>query len=311
MKNDNLDALSQLEKETQKNTDDSVLERNDLRPNMLDGYKILQREELPQKGVLYPESWQFAYRCPIAKEVANFSTLNENDQPAIIAAVEDLIRKCVVIYDVEKDRQVSSGQVNDAHRTFFLLLLREFYLPGSPITYPSVCTLCKEPLSIHLTSDKLKYSELSEKILKDFDGRNFSLSMPDIEEPIRFYIPTIEITSRIFKYIVKVYRDDQNDRETKEDKIVYDKQFLLIAPYLYVKGNETVKEIIQKFKGIQKDEKLFKAYLNIAVKLKTDNLDYIEEICGSCGSTEEALLRFPGGWKGMFINKTDNTGYFN
>jgi hypothetical protein len=308
---DKLKALEALEQNsTQEEQDFSSFETSE-KPNLLDGYKILNNEDLPQNGVLYPESWSFAYRCPTAKEVANFSTLHEKDQPAIISAIEDLIRKCIVIYDTEKNRQVSSGQINDAHRTFFLLLLREFYLPGNPITYSSICTLCKEPLDIHLTSNKLKYAPLNSKIIGAFNGRSFSLQIPNIDESIDFLIPTIEITSRIFRYLVKVFKDDQNDREVKEDKMVYDKQFLLIAPYLYIRGNETVKEIIVKFKALQNNENLFKAYLDLASKLKIDNLDYIEEVCPKCESVEEALLRFPGGWKNMFISKTDNTGYYD
>ncbi len=311
-----LEALRKLENPVEnQSTDNFEVEVEDNKPNILDGYKIIERYNLPQDGNLYPESWEFAYRCPVAKEVANFSTLQEGDNPAIVAACEDLIRKCVIIFDTEKNRQVSSGQICDAHRTFFLLLLRDFYLPGNPIKYPSVCRHCTEPMEINLTANKLKYTRLSDKLINAFDGRSFSLVMPEIEEPINFLVPSVEVSSRIFKYIVKVYRDSQNDAKNhenkEENKNIYDKQFLLLAPYLYVRGNETVKEIIQKFKQIQKDEKLFKAYIDIAVKLKLDNLDYIENTCDKCGSEEEALLRFPGGWKAMFISAEDNTGYFN
>ena len=148
-------------------------------------------------------------------------------------------------------------------------------------------------------------------MVDSFDGRSFNLLMPGLDEPISFLVPTIEITSRIFKYIVSVYRNNQNDKENKDDKIVYDKQFLLIAPFLYQRGNETVKEIIQKFKKVQADDDKFKAYLEIAVKMKLDNLDYIESECEHCRSMEETQIRFPGGWKNMFISKKDTTGYFD
>ncbi len=308
-----LEALEKLENNS-KNIETTILQEENIQKinaNIIDGYKILERCDIPQEGILYPENWNFAYRCPTAKEVAAFSTIAENDQPAIVTAIEDLIRKCFVIFDSENNNQISSGQINDAHRTFFLLLLREFYLPGSPINYDVICSMHKEQINIELNSSKLKYSELTENLLSAFNGRKFSLSMPGLEDKIEFLIPTIEITSRIFKYIVNTYRNNQNDRENKEDKIVYDKQFLLLAPYLYERGNETVKELIQKFKKIQSDDNKFKAYMEIAVKLKLDNLDYIETVCPVCGSLEETPIRFPGGWKNMFISKKDTTGYFN
>lgn len=320
-KQEDLEALENLENEakgfagtnlsSERKILNQIQENFDEKPNIVDGYKILERDDMPQNGVLYPESWSFAYRCPTSKEVANFSTINEQDQPGIIIAIEDLIRKCVVIYDTDKNRLVSSGQINDAHRTFFLLLIRDFYLPGNPIEYPIVCSLCHEPMQSVLGAQKLKYDDISEKLLSAFDGRSFSLIMPNLDEPINFLLPTIEISSRIFRYIVSVYRNNKTDKENTDDKIVYNKQFLLIAPYLYERGNETVKELINKFKKIQEDDNKFKAYLEIAVKLKLDNLEYINNECGSCGSLEETQIRFPGGWKNMFINKKDTTGYFN
>jgi len=314
-----LKALSELENNSKQSTIDnesldSIMTKENVQKvnaNIVDGFKILERIDMPQEGILYPETWNFAYRCPTSKEVANFSTIDENDKPAIVAAIEDLIRKCFVIFDSETNNQISSGQINDAHRTFFLLLLREFYLPGSPITYDTICSIHKEQIGIELNAFKLLFKELNKNLINSFDGRKFSLKMPKVEEPIEFLIPTIEISGRIFKYVVNVYRNSQNDRENKEDKIVYDKQFLLVAPYLYERGNESVKELIQKFKKLQEDDLRFKAYLEIINKLKLDNLDYIETVCPICGSLEETQIRFPGGWKSMFVSKEDTTGYFD
>jgi len=316
-KEEDLKALQSLENESKHN--ESSEEENDFdsnlavvgkdAPNILDGYKILNREEIPQEGALYPESWAFAYRCPTSIEVANFSTINEQDQPAIVIAIEDLIKKCVVIYDTEKQRRVSSGEINDAHRTFFLLKLREFYLPGAPITYQIICSLCHDPIQVDLFAHKLKYPELTEKLLNSFDGRKFVLDM-GLEEPIEFLIPTIEISSRIFKYVIRVYRDTANDKDRKEDKIIYDKQFLLFAPYLYETGKETIKELAKKYTEIKKDETRFKSYLEIINKLTLDNLDNMDVKC-ACESEEEAPIRFPGGWKSMFVSKSSPQGYFN
>ena len=319
-KKNDLDALKKLEDEQKGIEQESTLkitEDNNLsteKTSMLDGYKVIDRYDLPQHGDLYPESWEFAYRCPTSKEVANSSTLNEQDQPAIIVAIEDLIRRCVVIFDTEKNRQVSAGEINDSHRTFFLLLIRDFYLPGNPIGYDSACSLCHEQMTNVLAASSLKYHELNEKLLGAFDGRRFILEGmiedPD-EEPIEFLIPTIELSSRIFKYIVRVYRENSNDREKKEDKIVFDKQFLLFAPYLYVTGKETIKELIQKYKALQKNEDRFKAYLEIISKLKLDNEDNIDTTCPHCRSEEVADIRFPGGWKGFFVSKKSTAGYFD
>lgn len=293
---EDLKALEELENKA-KNIDEKV--------NIVEGFKKIDKFDLPQEGLLYPENWEFAYRCPTALEIANFSTINEQDQPGIILAIEDLIRKCVVIYDTTKEQRVSAGEINDCHRTFFLLLLRDFYLPGDPIKINGVCTSDQELNDVFIKHESLKYSELSEKLIESFDGRKFSLNMDG--ETIEFLIPTIELSGRIFKYIVRAYKE----QDKKEDKIAYDKQFLLFAPYLFEKGDEPIKTLFKKFKDLKSDNKRFKAYLEIINRLKLDNLTTIDFCCSKCGSLEETQLRFPGGWKEFFINKTDTTGYFD
>lgn len=278
------------------------------KPNILDGYIKLSKHELPQHGELYPESWEFAYRCPTAKEVANFSTINEQDQPGIVVAVEELIRKCVIIFDTETETQISAGEICDGHRTFFLLKIRDYYLPGNPVRFGNVCQTCHEKRESSLDASKLIYPELTDKLIGAYDGRIFSLDM-GLEAPVKFRVPTLETAGKIFRYIVKVYRGAEQDK--KSDNIVYDKQFLLMAPYLFESGRETVKEITYKYKTIMKNEALFKAYLTIVNKLKLDNLEVFNDVCPNCGSEEEALIKFPGGWKNLFVADTDNTGYFD
>lgn len=281
------------------------------KPNMTDGWTVIDRSIMPQGGVLYPESWQFAYRCPTAKEVANFSTINEQDQPGIVVAVEDLIRKCVVIYDQDNGRQISTGELCDAHRMFFLLLIRDYYLPGKKITYNGFCQTCHEQFQAELDAYKLIYPEINDKLLGAYDGRTFTLEM-GLEKPIIFRVPTLETTGRIFKYITKIYRNNaQGGEEKKNDNIVFDKQFLLIAPYLYVTGKETIRDLTLKYKTIQRNDGMFKAYLEIVNRLKLDNEEYFEEVCPSCGSEEETQIKFPGGWKKLFISTKDTTGYFD
>lgn len=321
-KEKNLDALKEAKKQAgqednQNNSDEVDFSEVTLKnkPNLLDGYKIIEREDMPQEGVLYPQSWKFAYRCPTSVEVANFSTVHEQDKPGIINAIEDLIRKCFIIYDVDKDIQINAGQIIDGHRTFCLLLLRDYYLPGNPITYQGICETDRQPFDIFLTADKLKYSPLSEKLIEAYDGRIFILTYEDIEEPIIFLIPTIDITSKIFKYIIKSYKDTKNENnlteaQKKENLIAYDKNFLLIAPYLFEKGTESIKDIINKYNRVKKDEILFKHYLEIASKFKVDNLDSIEAKCDRCGEESSQEIRFQGGFKNIFISTKDTAGYF-
>lgn len=278
--------------------------------SLLDGYLKIDKSKLPQHGALYPESWEFAYRCPTAKEIANFSTINEMDQPGIIVAVEELIRKCVVIFDTDRGIKINSGEICDAHRTFWLLLIRSFYLPDAPVKINSICTTCQEQYDAILDAHALNYRELNDKLLSAYDGRIFTLNIDNNE--VKFRVPTLETTGRIFKYIVKAYRNTNNGNEDKkDDKLIFDKQFLLIAPYLFLNGNETMRDIMFKYKAIVKNDSLFRAYLTVVNRLKLDNKETFVTDCPNCGSSEETMITFPGGWKKLFISNTDSTGYFD
>ena len=283
----------------------------DERPNMMDGYIHVDKEQMPHQGQLYPDSWEFAYRCPTAKEVAAFSTVIDTDQPAIINVTEDLIRKCVMIFDTERNQQIPTGNLNDCDRTFFLLLLRDYYLPNRPIKIKTICQTCKEQFEALLNSYALDYTELKQNLIDAFDGRKFVLNMPS-GNTITFHIPTLDTSSRIFRHLVKTYRNAQNNgKEQKEtDNIVYDKTFLLFAPYLFNSGAETIKDLATKYKLIKKNESLFKDYLELATRLKLDNLESFESVCEHCGSMEETQISFPGGIKNLFVSTSDSNSYF-
>jgi hypothetical protein len=301
-----------IETETQPEDEDDNIVRMDA-PKMIDGYRILARPNMPFGGALYPPSWTFAYKCPISKQIANFSTLNEQDQPAIVAAIEELVKACFVILDENNGQTIDTGELNDGDRLFFFLLLREFYLHDKPITYTTISQNWQEPVQVELLASRLKYKTLSAGLLACFDGRIFTIPVNEESEPIVFRVPTFKASGKVFRHIVKVYRDSQNADETESKKMLddesFNKQFLLVAPFLFVTGNETIDALKTKFKKIQYNEDLLNSYLTVINKLKLDNMERIAYTYK--GSEEETLMRFPGGWKNMFIDNQAFGGIFD
>jgi hypothetical protein len=274
------------------------------------GYYRINSAYLPQGGVLYPESWEFAYRCPTASEVSNFSTVQENDQAGIVQVIEDLIKKCVIIYDSSEDKQISANEILDGHRTFFLLLLRNIYLPGQQLKYGAVCNYCHESFDAILAADKLRYSEINDELLKCYDGRIFHIPLDGTDQIIDFYVPTLGITSKVFKHIVKTYKTNQSDKNRTEDKSIYDKQYLLFAPFLFSNPTENMNDIRNKYNKVIKNPVLLSAYIDLSTSLKFHNDDEIESICDKCESVEETPIRFPGGIQKLFIGKSTLSKYF-
>ena len=315
-KKSNLEELDQLEnqakgiEESQPIPEQPVIEEHfEKVPKIIEGYKILESYDMPFGGVFYPASWKFAYRCPTSKEVANFSTINEQDQPSIISTIEELIRACYVIVDSESNAQISSSEINDGERLFFFLKLREFYLHDKPITYLTMSSSWQEPVEVNLVAAGLEFPKINDKLLACFDGRMFNIPVTGLDNPIRFLMPTLEISSRIFRYMIKTYKESQKETsDNMKDSEAFNKQFLMLAPFLYETGKESVESLKLKFKNIQKDDKLLTSYLTVINKIQLTNLDKINYTYR--GSEEEALIKFPGGWKNMFINTEDFGGIF-
>jgi hypothetical protein len=281
--------------------------------NELDGYIKLEQYDLPQHGALYPDNWDFAYKCPSTGDVAVFSTLHEQDQPAIMSAIDDIIRKNVYIYDSVNSRLITTGEICDAHKVFFLMKLREFYLSEYPIKIDTICENCHEPYQEDLFASGLEYSDIPQKLLDNYDGRVFTLSFPEFSEQIIIRIPTLDTTSKIFKHIVRVYRDKDKEKKggtSKANKIFYDKKFLLLAPFLFESGSETIQDIVKKFDEVSKNDKIFKRYNEFITRVHIENSTEIESTCRHCGSPEVAQIKFPT-WNKLFVDDRDDSGYYD
>lgn len=302
---------NETETEVQDDDADIVITTNVPQYQTSNGYRVLENSELPYFGRLYPESWRFTFRCPEVDEVAEFSTINERDTPKIQDAITNLIKKCYVIVDIETEKQIPSSQINDGDRLFFFLKLREFYMQDIPIEFPIISQNHQEPLIVNLMAHNLIFKNINEKLLACFDGRRWSIPTIDfgLKDPIVFTNPTLDISQRIFKYMVNKYRDAQDANKEKINKAEINPKFLLILPFLYVEGNEKIESLNLKFKNIQKNPPLLKAYLALASKMIHTNEDYITITYK--GDEEKTEMKFPGGWKNMFQSKKAFGGLFD
>ena len=278
---------------------------------IVDGFKIIPRENLPFGGAFYPEHWEFAYRCPTVDEIANFSTITEDDQPKIMSTIESLIKTCFVIVDRQNQQEISTGEINDGERLYFFLLLREYYLAGNPIEYSVMSPGEGELVRVAFFADSLVFRQPSDKLLEFFDGRRFTFPVPNSEDVIQFLIPTFNISGRIMRYMIKKYQDaNKQSSDGLKEIEAFNKKFMVFAPFLYETGNESVEFLQQKFKKIQKNQELYKAYLHIINNLNLTNEQYINYII-SDGSQEEALIKFPGGWKNIFTSKGAHSEFYS
>ncbi len=268
-------------------------------PNTIDGYFTIDRSELPQGGIFYPESWAFVARCPEAEEVAIFSTFNPRDQIGIMKAVDELIRKCITIYDQDTENKISAINICDFHKIYFFLKLREVYLSNNPILLDAMCSTCHNEYKSNLFANNLQFPYPSDNLISIFDGRVFHFDFET--HKIKVHIPTLKTSATLLNMVNRVYTSKANpNQKTSNDKqlqrftkICYDKIFLLIAPILFETGDESFAEIAVKYERIHKDKELFELYLEVANNLHFENYESVETTCESCGALEDTEIRFP------------------
>lgn len=307
-KKDNLKAMKKAEESKNlenKTTPDVDIETSDADENntgIIDGYKQLHRNELPFEGKLYPATWSFYYRSPTTKEVANFSTIDEEDKPGIVKAVTSLIAKCFVIIDTENDKEISSKELNDGERLFYFLKLREFYLNDAPIQYNIINDEVEGGVvKVNFFAASLVFPELKSGLLDKFDGRHFTFEYPGCDDDrIRFLIPTLKTSERILNYVQNLHKKVSDRGQDNVKKGDFDKQLLLFAPFLYETGTESMISLSKKFNELQKNDNKYRTLNNIINKINLSNDEAIRYVVD--GNEEDCLMKFPGGWKGMFIN---------
>jgi hypothetical protein len=219
----------------------------------------------------------------------------------MVSTIESLIKKCWKIVDSESESTISSSEINDGDRLFFFLKLREFYLHDAPIQYNVFNSELLQSVTIDLTASSLVYDVLKPTLLKKYDGRTISISIPNREEEIKFLCPTFEISRKILLYMQKAQKNIREKTVTEKDNI--DKTFILFLPYLFESGKEKIEQLELKLKKIMKDKPLFDRYMAIIGTLSLTNKDrigyYIEE------EYFESGLEFPS-FKRMFIEQNIN-----
>lgn len=274
-------------------------------------YTKVDRDLLPYMGIFYPKSWLFAVRKPDVSDVAAFSVLNDKNRVEVLAATEELIRKCVVIYDSETETTIDSGEINEPEKLWWMLLLRRLYIINNPITWEGLCDDCTEMVNFWMDIDTIQYPDIKQKTIDAFDGRAFHFVFEGIDEPIVIRMPSVARSSKIFKHVVRTLKDSEKNGKTKStDKLFSDKRFLLFAPWLFETGDETMIQLIAKYNRIIADKTLFEKYNILISKMEFDNTDSVVCECSKCRSLEVGAMKFPGGWRKFFIGDTCTEGYF-
>lgn len=295
------------------NTENAIGQNIFDRADAAQGWRLVDRALLGERSLYYPEDWRFYVRPATVEVIRNWSMVDEENNNSIDEAFNEIIKYCVKINTATGTR--SWANINVWDRFFFVLIVREFtFMQGeSKVEFMEECSNCEKPVTFNLTSQSLMYDMPDQSILKYYDRENRmwiidpnEFDIPS-ENPVVFYIPTIEKDQNIKAWAIAEY---QENNKRKFDN-VFIKFLLWLTPKISKEiqiARTQIRKAELEFRGwdTEKFQFMNEVLTNIMVTPSTN----ISTVCESCGEEVVARLRFQDGVRSLFnmVNRRPKFG---
>jgi hypothetical protein len=252
------------------------------------GWQKIPIQDLPTKGIFYPEGAEVAIRSATAGEIRHWSTLQEDDLSSLDDMLNYILERCVSFKTKEKFS--SWKDIKEIDRFYILLGVREYtFVKGEN----QLQVKTSETSKVTVTKDMIDFINIDDKLMKYYDEtkRCFVLKFKG-GKVMEVDIPNVGVTNFLKNYI---NRKQQNQEG-------FDIDFISFAPFVMKdwRGlNENTYEqmvlesnswTIAEVSVLTKIKDLFIETVNPVVK-------YVDE----GGMEHQAPLNFLGGIKSIFL----------
>ena len=194
-------------------------------------WKNVPLENLPSRGLFYPEGAEITIKSASVTEIRQWSTIDENDKLDIDDNLNFIIEKCCRL-KIKGGRQwLSWRDISELDRLALIFMIQEITFPDEQnelylrFSCPGPCTdKNRWSDSVKVKSPMLSFIDFPEDILKFYNPqyRCFEIESPKLKETFYIYMPTIGVVETLRSRIV----------QAKYDGRPIDKAFITIAPYL-------------------------------------------------------------------------------
>jgi hypothetical protein len=252
------------------------------------GWQKLPIKELPTQGLFYPADAEIAIRSATAGEVRHWSTLHEEDIPALDDMLNYMLERCVTFKT--KDIHSSWKDIKEVDRFYILLAIREYtFVKGEN----QLQVKTSETTKLDVTKEMIDYINLNPKLMKYYDEteRCFVLKFK-IGKVIKVTIPSVGVTNYLKNYISR----------KQENQEMFDIDFISFAPF-----------VIQNWRGLSDNsyEKMVLdsnswsiSEVSVLTHLKDlfiETVNPVVKYTDEGGAEHIAPLNFLGGIKSVFL----------
>ena len=267
-------------------------------------YKNVPLQNLPTKGLFYPDGTEITIKAAEVGEIRHWSTIDENDFLDMDMKMNFIVEKCIRIKNMEQNVLMHWKDIKEIDRFYLIFLVHEFSFPdGENKLYINFgCNIqCKGDGTyrekVHLKSNMLNMFTVPEDLMQYYDPTEkcFVKNSQKLGEVLKFYMPTIGVS----QYVKGLVRDAR-------DKGSYiDPAFLKVAPYMIKDWRDLNDRYLESLRMDTfkwgKNKLLFIAGFSDALEKSVSLI--VKKQCPRCDVELEAPLFFRGGFtiKSLFL----------
>lgn len=196
-------------------------------------WKNLPLENLPSKGMFYPDGAELTFRAATAAEIRHWSTMDESDVLDVDDKLNFIIEKCTRFKISGGKTWLSWRDIVEVDRLFIIFLIHEItFTEGqnellAKISCTSTaCVNTEDGYSdeVRVKSNMLQVFDLPEELMQWYSPKYkcFEVVSTKLNETFYLYMPTLGTVERLRKRISELRSQDQT----------IDKSLIKVAPYV-------------------------------------------------------------------------------
>ena len=262
------------------------------------GWIPLPANDLPTRGLFYPEGTVIAIRSATGAEIRHWSTLNDdpNTNPNYLSDMDDMlnyvIERCITIKANNPDSGVylSWKDIKEVDRFYLLLAIHELTFPNGE---NKLQVKVAENKNIDVRKDMVSYITLDPELMKRYDevDRCFVFRLKT-GRVLKLDIPSVGVTQWLKNYIIRKQSEQRS----------FDSDYLNFAPFVIRQWKGLTDEVYHKYVDDSQSWDVTTISLMVHVKkLFADTINPVVRFTDEGGTEQTAPLNFQGGVKSLFL----------
>lgn len=266
---------------------------------MENGWKNLPLDVLPSRGFGYPDGFEIAIRSAEVSEIRHYSTIDESDRIDLDDKLNYILDKCMKIKWAEGPLDTLDLWYED--RFFVIMCIRDMtFVKGEnniilPLEKNCTGDECNLPDTIELKSVFLDSFHLESDLTRRYNKEKYCFEFipKDGSPKLDLYIPTLGVTCKARKII----------KEKKRLGKKYDESFIDVASFVIPDWRNLNERVYDQYERLSNDwtNLQFSIADQMSKKINFSTKSRIFTKCESCGGEATAEIRFPGGYRSLFV----------